>query len=218
MPCSAQRAGNPGCPNRGRHDRGLPSATLRLTGLLSGVLLLLMCACSDSAAESLQQGLESIQEALVAGNDSAALQRARSVLVEHPDSPAALLGAAEACIGLKRFNAAAEYALAGLAGAEQDPALTADLHWARGAASLALYLELQAEADWRTANSSLERGASTMGTHRADAAYALVRMQGLDGMGNDGRRDRFGRMFLQIEPTGERADKVRAIIEGGDSR
>ena len=187
-------------------------------GVLLCGFLLVLGSCGDPAAEGFQLRLDAVQDALGAGENSAALGKARSVLVEQPDNAVALLGAARACLGLDRFNEAVEYATAGLEHAGRDPALAADLHWAQGKAFLALYLQLQADADWRAANSALERGTESAGTYRADAAYALFRMQGLGGLGSDGRRDRFGQIFLKLEPSGPRADKVRTITGGGESR
>jgi hypothetical protein len=200
MTCCAQRTGSP------------PGPWVAL------LMLALLGACSDPAAEHVQQELTGIKEALAAGDDSAALQLARSVLNDSSGEPIAHLGAAEACIGLERFAEAAEHAEAGLACSPESATLIADLQWAQGAARLALYLQLKAADDWRAANSSLERGTSAAGTHRADAAYALVLMQGLGDMGSDGRRDKFGRLFLQLEPDGERADKVTTLMGGEDSR
>lgn len=217
MACCAQRAGNAGLSESDR-SRSRPPPRRVWPGMLLCASLLALSACGDPAAEGFQLRLDSIQEALAAGENSAALRKARSVLVEQPDSSVAGLGAAQACLGLDRFNEAADYATTGLEHAGQDSTLVADLHWAQGKAFLALYLQLQAEADWRTANSALERGADPAGTHRADAAYALVRMQGLGGLGSDGRRDRFSQMFLKIEPSGARADTVRALTDGGESR
>lgn len=192
----------------------LPSPVLFLLLFLA----VLPAACSDPAAEDLQLQTTDIAAALEAGDDSAALQMARGALIDHPGDPLLLLGAAEACIGLQRFDEAADYAAKGLPAAEGDATLSADLSWAEGSAHFALYLQLQSPEDWRLANSALERGTSAAGTRRLEAIYSLVRMQGLGGMGSDSRRDKFGRLFLQLEPAGERADKVREIMGSGGSR
>ena len=201
-----KRADRPGIP------RGEPGGLSLALALLITVALFGLGACSDPAAEAIHSDLTAIQESLDASDDSGALRGARRALTSHPDSPELQLAAALACIGLKRYGEAADYAEAGLADKPKDAAVVADLQWALGSTHLALYVQLGEDDDWRLANSTLERATSLSGNFRANAAYALVRMQGLGGMGSEVRRDKFGRLFLELEPDGEKADKVRALM------
>ncbi len=184
--------------------------------LALGAALALALACGDPAAEARDAALTAARDSLAAGDASDALLTAGRALKEHGADPRLRLAAAEACLALERFDEASDHADEGLVGGDADATTRVDLEWAKGKAHLALFLQLRADDHWRTANSALERGTGSAGTRRADAAYALVRMQGLDGMGGDARREKFGRLFLQLEPDGDRADTVRELLgEGG---
>ncbi len=203
------------------HSRGAVPPTRRAGSCrLLALALLALGACSDAPAVAEPETYTPLRAALAAGDHSDALHLARRALQQWPEDGRLGLAAAEACLGLKRFSEAAGFAEgasgsladAGDAGGE----LSADLQWAAGKARLALYLQLQGEQDWRAANSALERGAASAGSHRADAAYALIKMQGLGGLGNEQRVQRFGDLFLELEASGERADWVRSRLSGAN--
>jgi len=204
---------------RSSHARRIASCLLLCTGLSS------WCACDDPAAAGVASHRAALQAALLAGDGSQALHLATAGLDEAAraaraagdtlrEDPALLLGAAEACLLLRRFDEAEAWARRGLALPDLEAAHTADLNWVLGKASLGLFLELHDSAAWRVANAALERGAAADGQHRADAAYALMRMQDLDAQGSPERRAKFGRMFLELEPEGERATAARKLLEG----
>ena len=211
-PCPAP--GLTGGPTRASVGAPGPQGLRRVAMALAVLLLAsLATACSDPVLEARNASLDQIRAALAAGETSDALQLAQSATNDHGRDGRICLAAAEACLEMKRFKNAREWADWGLDTQPVDPDLRAELDWAAGMARLGTFLELREAGAWREANSSLER-ATLAGSRRADAAYALARMQGLDGMGSDQRKARFARAFLQVEAQGERADEMRALLAG----
>lgn len=175
------------------------------------LLLLALAACSDAQAPDREERLREAQAAL-AQDASRALHLARAALAETgPDARLSLVEGL-ACLRLERRSEARTAADAGLAAAELDEDLRADLSWVRGAASMALYRELSDLADWRAANEALEVAAGA-GAHRAEAAAALALLQDLGTLGSDERQLRYARLLLQLEPDGAAAGAVRAVLE-----
>jgi hypothetical protein len=82
----------------------------------------------------------------------------------------------------------------------------------RGAALLARFKELNSADDWRAANLALEL-ATTAGAYRVQAATALAGLQLLGTLGNDERLLKYARLVFQLEPDGESARQLHALLD-----
>jgi len=177
-----------------------------VAGVLSG--------CTDEAAVQRGALAAEADRALLAGDASAALQRARAAIHDYGTSPELALVAARACLDtdLKRYDEAVEYARKGaeLLG-DDDPDLAADLAWAEGRALMGRYLELRNLSDWRRANSVLE-DATEAGTRRIEAAALLVGLQEMHPEGRESRQLKFARLVVQLAPDSQEAENVRATL------
>ena len=176
-----------------------------------GLALCLAVACVDEAAEQRAVTLADATLALGEGRPDDALAGVREVWDDARPDPHAALVAAAACLDLARAKDAIAWAEKGLA-AEPGEALTADLEWARGTAHARRFHEVGRDEDWRTANTSLEIGASA-GEHRVDSAMLLALLQVSGGRDNRDRFTRYARRVLQLDPTSDAADRVRGAAE-----
>lgn len=175
------------------------------------VALAWLPACADEAAEQRAVGLAQAAMALEEGRPDEALAGVREIWdAQHPDPHAALV-AAGACLQLARAKDAIEWAGKGLA-AEPDDTLTADLEWAKGTAHARRFHEVGREEDWRTANTSLEIGASA-GDHRLESAMLLALLQVSGDHDNRERFKRYARQVLQLDPTSDEAAQVKGAAE-----
>jgi hypothetical protein len=175
------------------------------------LLLLLVAACGDPHAQARDAAAAQAQSELAA-DPSAALRTAKAALAEHGADPRLELVAGLAHLQLHETSEAVTQAEAGLSADELPPDLRADLSWVRGAALMARYRELSSADDWRAANLALEH-ATTAGAHRVEAATALTFLQVLGNLGNDDRLLKYARLVLQLEPEGESAKQVRALLD-----
>jgi hypothetical protein len=175
------------------------------------VLLLLLAACGDPHADARAAALAQAQSELAA-DPAAALRTAKVALHEHGADPALSLLAGLAHLALEQRNEAIAEADAGLSAEGLTPEMRAELCWVRGSALMSRFLELSSPDDWRSANTALET-ATTAGAYRVRAATALVFLQTLGTLGNQDRLLKFARLVLQLEPEGESAQKVSALLE-----
>jgi hypothetical protein len=179
--------------------------------VLPGVLWA-AAACGPSTAAVRAQKLAEGQEKLV-DDPSAALQVARSALLEVGPDPELELLAANACLKLGRRSEALTHAEKGLADEDSLPdELAGDLAWVQGFALVGRYRDLHAEDDWRAANTILERAADN-GSHRAEAAFLLVALQDLGNHRDDQRQLKYARLLQQLEPESPNLEAVRATLE-----
>ncbi len=177
--------------------------------VLCAALSLAGCGAStgDERSQRLEEGRGKLES-----DPSAALFVARDALNRLGEDPRLRLLAATACLRLERRTEALEAANAGLDADDLDDDLRADLEWARGTALAGHFQELSSDADWRAANTSLER-ATLAGSHRAEAAALLVLLQDLGRRGTPERQLRFARLLIQLEPDGETTARIRKLLE-----
>jgi hypothetical protein len=184
------------------------------------VLALLLGGCGNGAGAQRTATLEE-GRAKLADDPSGALFLAKDAFAREREAggaphPELFLLAASACLRLERRNEAYDYASHGLAAEDLDDDLRADLLWARGAALMGRYRELGDEADWRAANTELEK-ATQAGSHRLDAAFLLVGLQDLGAHENTERQLRFARLVIELDSgegrDGSKAALVRALLE-----
>jgi len=175
------------------------------------LLLLLVASCSDPHATARAAALAQAQSEL-ATDPAAALRTAKAALAEHGADPRLSLVAGLAHQQLHEPGEAIAQAEAGLAADELPPDLRADLSWVRGAALLARFKELNSADDWRAANLALEQ-ATTAGAYRVQAATALAGLQLLGTLGNDERLLKYARLVFQLEPDGESARQLHALLD-----
>lgn len=189
---------------------------MRMTLALLVVPVLLAPACADGTDAKLRAALASAQASLDA-NPSEALFLSKDALSKSAghdaecDAQLALV-AATACLRLERRNDALDYAQRGLQLDGLPPDVLADLNWARGTALMGRFKELGEEADWRTANTALEKGTEA-GHHRVEAAALLVFLQDLGRHESTERQLKFARLVLALEPDGKQAALVRKLLE-----
>jgi hypothetical protein len=176
------------------------------------VLLLVMVAgCSDAAESARTQAVDEAR-ARLESDPAQALRVAKSALAEHGADPRLSLVAGLAHLRLEQRSEAIAQADAGLAVEDLPADLHADLSWVRGAGLMSRFRELSSQDDWRAANTALE-DATEAGTHRAEAATALVFLQELGPLGTPERQLRFGRLLLQLAPESPAAARVRELLE-----
>ena len=175
------------------------------------VLLLLLAGCGDPQAEA-RAAAQRQAESELASDPGAALRTVRAAIAEHGADARLELVAGLACKSLGQTTEQLQHAEAGLAFDEPFTALRADLSWVRGSALMSRYMQLSAGDDWRAANTALEQ-ATTDGAHRAEAATALVFLQDMGTLGSQERQLKFARLVLQLDPGGEYASKVQALLD-----
>jgi len=174
-------------------------------------LLLALAACGDPSAPGRDAALAGAQAALES-DPSSALHLARAGLSDHGADARLSLVAGLACLQLERRSEALAAADEGLAADDLPADLRADLSWVRGAALMARFRELSDLDDWRAANGALE-AATGAGAHRVRAAAALALLQDLAPLGSQERQLRFARLAIELEPDGEAARTLRAVLE-----
>ena len=120
--------------------------------------------------------------------------------------------AALACLRLDRRSEALTLADTALARDGLSAELQAHLSWARGAALMQRFRELQSLDDWRLANQALE-GGTLAGDYRVESATALVALQTMSGLGDTERMLRFARLVRELAPASESDRQVTALLE-----
>lgn len=180
--------------------------------ILIAVVAFAALACGDepSAGPSRAELRAQITAAVEAEDWSTALSRARRFRTLHGDDAEALAAAALAAFKLDKsadtfvFLTAAEEL-------QPEGDVEADLATVHGMALLKRFRDLGADGDLTQARLQLETGVKA-GALRADAAFSLAVLQELAPRANTADQRKYGKLFLQLEPEGERADNLRALL------